>query len=106
MTVHDDRSLLALQGPAAVETLAPLVDIDLSKVYFSDFHKLDIAGIPCYLTRTGCATSFTTVLSHGPRCSVLSSALTEWAALMLISEIQDVVEHVQHWALHFQSHPC
>lgn len=55
MTVHDDRSLLALQGPAAVETLQPLVDVDLSKVYFSDFHKLDIAGIPCYLTRTGCA---------------------------------------------------
>ena len=56
MTVHDDRALLALQGPAAVETLQPLVDLDLSKVYFSDFHKLDIAGIPCYLTRTGCAT--------------------------------------------------
>ncbi|CAL8472131.1 g11673 [Coccomyxa elongata] len=53
MTVHDDRSLLALQGPAAVETMQPLVDVDLSKVYFSDFHKLNIAGIPCYLTRTG-----------------------------------------------------
>ena len=57
MTVHDDRSLLALQGPAAVETMQPLVDIDLSKVYFSDFHKLNIAGIPCYLTRTGCAST-------------------------------------------------
>ena len=53
MTVHDDRSLLALQGPAAVETLQPLVDLDLSKVFFSNFHRLDIAGIPCYLTRTG-----------------------------------------------------
>ena len=54
MTVHDDRSLLALQGPAAVETLAPLVDVDLSKMFFSNFAKIDIAGIPCYLTRTGC----------------------------------------------------
>ena len=53
MTVHDDRALLALQGPAAAETLAPLVDTDLSKMYFSNFAKLDIAGIPCYLTRTG-----------------------------------------------------
>jgi aminomethyltransferase len=53
MTVHDDRSLLALQGPAAAETLAPLVDVDLSKMYFANFAKLDIAGIPCYLTRTG-----------------------------------------------------
>ena len=51
--MHDDRSLLALQGPAAVETLQPLVDLDLSKVFFSNFHRLDIAGIPCYLTRTG-----------------------------------------------------
>ena len=58
MTVHDDRSLLALQGPAAAETLAPLVDVDLSKMFFSNFAKLDIAGIPCYLTRTGCAALF------------------------------------------------
>jgi hypothetical protein len=26
----------------------------MSNVYFSDFHKLDIKGIPSYLTRTGC----------------------------------------------------
>lgn len=53
MILHDDRSLLALQGPAAVEALQPLVDEDLSKVYFSDFRKLDIKGHPSYLTRTG-----------------------------------------------------
>lgn len=64
MTVHDDRGLLALQGPAAVETLTPLVDIDLSKMYFSNFAKLDIAGIPCYLTRTGYALSPTAVRSQ------------------------------------------
>ncbi|KAK9828439.1 hypothetical protein WJX81_008616 [Elliptochloris bilobata] len=53
MDVHDDRSLLALQGPAAAETLGPLMDLDLSNFFFSHFAKLDIAGIPCYLTRTG-----------------------------------------------------
>ncbi len=26
---------------------------DLDKVYFSNFRKLDIKGIPCFLTRTG-----------------------------------------------------
>lgn len=26
---------------------------DLDKVYFSNFLKLDIKGIPCFLTRTG-----------------------------------------------------
>lgn len=53
ITVHDDRSLLALQGPAAAPTLQQLVKDDLSKFYFSQFKKLDIKGIPCYLTRTG-----------------------------------------------------
>ena len=53
MTVHDDRSLIALQGPAAVETLAPLMDLDVNNFFFSQFAKPDIAGIPCYLTRTG-----------------------------------------------------
>ena len=39
------------------QVLQPFVDMDLSSVYFSDFHKLDINGIPCYLTRTGCVLS-------------------------------------------------
>lgn len=52
--VHDDRSLLAVQGPAAHETLQPLLkDLDLNEFYFSNFAILDIAGIPCWLTRTG-----------------------------------------------------
>ena len=54
MDVHDDRSLLALQGPAAIETLGPLTDLDMGSFYFSHFAKPEIAGIPCYLTRTGC----------------------------------------------------
>eukprot|EP01025_Chloroclados_australasicus_P006974 TRINITY_DN1220_c0_g2_i1.p2 TRINITY_DN1220_c0_g2~~TRINITY_DN1220_c0_g2_i1.p2 ORF type:complete len:402 (-),score=68.33 TRINITY_DN1220_c0_g2_i1:309-1514(-) len=53
MIIHDDRGLLALQGPAAAEVLQPLVKEDLSKIYFSNFKKLDIKGVPCYLTRTG-----------------------------------------------------
>ncbi len=65
MIVHDDRGLLALQGPAAVETLGPLVNIDLSKMYFSNFAKLDIAGISCYLTRTGYALLSTPEVTAG-----------------------------------------
>lgn len=53
MTVHNDRSLLALQGPKAMEVLQPHTDADLSKLYFSNFIKVDIAGVPCFLTRTG-----------------------------------------------------
>lgn len=53
--VHDDRSLLALQGPKAAEVLQPLVEEDLSKVYFGNFRQgLNIAGVSdCFLTRTG-----------------------------------------------------
>eukprot|EP01026_Neomeris_dumetosa_P039151 TRINITY_DN3206_c1_g1_i1.p1 TRINITY_DN3206_c1_g1~~TRINITY_DN3206_c1_g1_i1.p1 ORF type:complete len:403 (-),score=44.79 TRINITY_DN3206_c1_g1_i1:156-1364(-) len=53
LIIHDDRGLLALQGPEAMEVLQPMVAEDLSKVYFSNFKKLDIKGIPSYLTRTG-----------------------------------------------------
>lgn len=53
-TIHDDRSLLALQGPAAAGVLkrgAP--DQDIDKMYFSDFKTFDVFGIPCWVTRTG-----------------------------------------------------
>lgn len=53
LTVHDDRSLLALQGPAAAETLQALTSVDLSKMYFSNFRTMEAGGIPVWVTRTG-----------------------------------------------------
>lgn len=57
LDVHDDRCLLALQGPKAAEVLQPLLGsgLDLGKFYFSNFKRLDIGGIPAWLTRTGYA---------------------------------------------------
>ena len=51
--VHGDRSLLAFQGPKAVDVLQPLTDLDLSKLYFGMFTETTIAGKPVWLTRTG-----------------------------------------------------
>ncbi|KAH7307498.1 hypothetical protein KP509_22G062500 [Ceratopteris richardii] len=51
--IHDERSLLALQGPLAPTVLQHFVKEDLSKMYFSDFKMIDINGYPCFLTRTG-----------------------------------------------------
>eukprot|EP00271_Cylindrocystis_brebissonii_P010159 TRINITY_DN26263_c0_g1_i1.p1 TRINITY_DN26263_c0_g1~~TRINITY_DN26263_c0_g1_i1.p1 ORF type:complete len:421 (-),score=59.01 TRINITY_DN26263_c0_g1_i1:347-1609(-) len=51
--IHDERSLLALQGPQAAPSLQQLTDEDLSKMYFSDFKTVKIAGVDCFLTRTG-----------------------------------------------------
>ncbi|KAK3432195.1 hypothetical protein EUGRSUZ_E03909 [Eucalyptus grandis] len=51
--IHDERSLLALQGPLAAPVLQHLTKEDLSKIYFSDFRIIDINGSSCFLTRTG-----------------------------------------------------
>lgn len=55
LKVHDDRSLLAVQGPKAADVLQPLLREDLSKVYFGQFlQNLSISGVgDCFLTRTG-----------------------------------------------------
>lgn len=51
--IHDERSLLALQGPLAAPVLQLLTKDDLSKFYFGEFRTLDINGSHCFLTRTG-----------------------------------------------------
>ncbi|OIV91919.1 hypothetical protein TanjilG_26038 [Lupinus angustifolius] len=51
--IHDERSLLALQGPLAAPILQHLTKEDLSKLYFGEFRVLDINGSQCFLTRTG-----------------------------------------------------
>lgn len=51
--IHDERSLLALQGPLAAPVLQLLTKDDLSKFYFGEFRTLDIHGVHCFLTRTG-----------------------------------------------------
>ncbi|CAL0301150.1 unnamed protein product [Lupinus luteus] len=51
--IHDERSLLALQGPLAAPVLQHLTKGDLSKLYFGQFCVLDINGSQCFLTRTG-----------------------------------------------------
>ncbi|CAL9043410.1 unnamed protein product [Musa banksii] len=51
--IHDERSLLALQGPMAAPVLQLLMKDDLSKIYFGEFRTLDINGAHCFLTRTG-----------------------------------------------------
>ncbi|KAJ7565046.1 hypothetical protein O6H91_02G045500 [Diphasiastrum complanatum] len=51
--IHDERSLLALQGPLAGPVLQKLVQEDLSHVYFGDFKVLKVNGVECFVTRTG-----------------------------------------------------
>jgi aminomethyltransferase len=53
LTVHDDRSLLAVQGPAGVKAVQALSKDDFSKLYFSYFTRTELKGIPVWITRTG-----------------------------------------------------
>lgn len=51
MLIHDERSLLALQGPEAAATLQGLVKEDLSKMYFSNFGRWGASRLcepPCW----------------------------------------------------------
>lgn len=51
--IHDERGLLALQGPKAASALQALTKADLSKMYFGNFAIFDVAGVSCFVTRTG-----------------------------------------------------
>jgi len=55
--ILDDRSLatglLAVQGPAAAEVLAPLTDVDLSSLRYYAATEGTVAGIPGLVARTG-----------------------------------------------------
>ena len=52
-----DRSeataLLALQGPAAEEILAPLAEADLDRIAYYRFTEAPVAGVPAVISRTG-----------------------------------------------------
>lgn len=94
MVVHDDRGLLALQGPSAVSILQPLVSVDLTKMYFSNFVKADIDGVPCWITRTGFRLSifvfrqnarFRYTGEDGFECSIPADGLEKLAAKFVSS---------------------
>ncbi|HXU46393.1 MAG TPA: glycine cleavage system aminomethyltransferase GcvT [Thermoanaerobaculia bacterium] len=51
--VSDDYALLALQGPRALEILAPLADRDLAAIRYYGFAQGTIDGVPTLISRTG-----------------------------------------------------
>ncbi len=52
MTVHDERALLALQGPSAAAILEDL-GLDLSGFVFMDIRRFTLAGVECVISRSG-----------------------------------------------------
>lgn len=49
----DDTTLLALQGPRAVDTLQPLTSYDLSRMHYYRFSETEVSGVEGILSRTG-----------------------------------------------------
>lgn len=54
LEVIEDRELLALQGPKAKDVLASLVEgVDLTQMAFMTVKEMNVAGIPCVVSRCG-----------------------------------------------------
>ena len=51
--LSDEKGLLALQGPRAVDILAPLTDVDLSALRYYHATEGQVAGMPALISRTG-----------------------------------------------------
>lgn len=51
--LEDSRSLLALQGPKAVDVVSRLSGQDLTDFKFMHMTEFDIAGLPCWVSRCG-----------------------------------------------------
>jgi aminomethyltransferase len=49
----DDKALLALQGPLALDILAPLTEIDVGAMGYYHFDRGDVGGIAGLVSRTG-----------------------------------------------------
>ncbi len=49
---HEDRALLALQGPQAATVMARLAPASVAQKFMT-FRTGDVAGIPCFFTRSG-----------------------------------------------------
>ena len=48
-----DHGILALQGPKAASVLQPLASTDLSQLSFMQAATVVIAGVPCFVARSG-----------------------------------------------------
>ena len=85
--MHDERSLLALQGPAAVKAVQALCKDDLSSLYFSHFRRAELGGVPVWLTRTGYTgeDGFEISVPNG-RAAELAQALLDKPGMRLCGE--------------------
>ena len=76
LEVLEDRALLALQGPKAGDVLERLAP-QSAEMTFMTFREFDIAGIPCFITRSGYTGE------DGFEISVLASQADELARKLL-----------------------
>ena len=51
--LSDEQTMLAIQGPRALEMLKPLADSDIGALGYYRFGRAKVLGIPCLVSRTG-----------------------------------------------------
>ena len=85
--ISDELAQLALQGPASKAILAKLVpEESLPKGYYTFVDQMDVAGIPCLISRTGYTGSF----GYELYCKA-DSAPALWKVLMEAGREQGLV---------------
>ncbi|GAA3753312.1 aminomethyltransferase [Spinactinospora alkalitolerans] len=74
-----EYALIALQGPKAVEILAPLTDADLSGIKYYAGYRHTVAGLPVLLARTGYTgeDGFEIFINPGTGAAAVWEALTK-----------------------------
>lgn len=81
----DEQALLAVQGPDTAKILQPLVDVDLSRLYFMESTLATIAGVSgCRITRCGYTGE------DGVEISLPADQAIKVAEMLLSSEVASV----------------
>ena len=81
----DEQALLAVQGPDTAKILQPLVDVDLSHLYFMESTLATVAGVSgCRITRCGYTGE------DGVEISLPADQAIKVAEMLLSSEVAPV----------------
>ena len=69
-----NSSLLAVQGPRALETLQKLTSTQLAPILYYHFEDGEVAGVPARISRTGYRTGYAHEKTHWLRGAVVAVA--------------------------------
>jgi len=85
-----DNGILALQGPTAAAVLQTLTPTDLSKVGFMAAQTMEVAGMPCFVARSGYTGEDGFEIAVPPGSGAEHGVVTLWNTLMANEDVMPV----------------